>query len=164
MSALGDRLTVLADSANKLTDLINSTSGTLGAFNERGLAKIPDAVGAINRLMAQASRGDGSLGLIMRSDIPGRLARISAAKDSITALMSSDKGTIGRFRSDSTLIKNVAELQADLDSLKLKFAGKGFVARSRADSSLAVQMTRMNAELAALIADLSKNPRRYIAF
>ena len=164
VSALGDRLTVLADSANKLTELINSTSGTLGAFNERGLAKIPDAVGAINTLMAQVSRGDGSLGLIMQSDIPARVARIGATKDSIVALMSSDEGTIGRFRSDSTLLREVAKLQSDLDSLKLKFAGKGFIAQSRADSSLSVQMTRMKAELAALMAELGKNPRRFIQF
>ena len=164
VDSLSARLTVLADTAKRLAAAINSTSGTFGAFKQSGMPALPDAMGTMNALMDKAANGDGSIGLAMRNDVGGRLARLMAAKDSIVTLATSGSGTLGRFRNDSTLVKSVAGVQAQLDSLKLLFSGKGAISRSRSDSSLTVAMARMNAELVALMADLKKNPKRFIAF
>ena len=79
-------------------------------------------------------------------------------------LLTSGKGTLGRFRTDSTLVKNIAGMQAQLDSLKAKLSGNGTIARAQSDSSLKVAMARMSAELAALMAEVQKNPKIFMPF
>lgn len=164
VDALNAKMSVLADSAKRLAILLNSPRGTLGAFQQNGIPPVPDAMGTMSRLMDQANNGDGTIGLAMRNDLAGRMSRLMAAKDSIAAMLSSGRGTVGRFQNDSTLIKSLASVQLQVDSLKLLFAGGGTMSRARTDSALAKEMARMKAELAALMADLKKNPRSYIAF
>jgi hypothetical protein len=164
VETLNAKMSVLADSAKRLATLMKSPRGTLGAFQQRGVPAVPKVMETMDELMLKAKSGDGTLGLAARNDLAGRMRRLMAAKDSITAMLSSGRGTLGRFRSDSTLIHSVASLQLQLDSLKSRFAGTGTFARARTDSALATEMARMNAELAALMADLRKNPKTYIAF
>jgi phospholipid/cholesterol/gamma-HCH transport system substrate-binding protein len=164
VSSLSERMTLLADTARRLAAIINSTQGTLGAFSKNGLPQMPKATATMNELMTKATRGDGTIGLAMRNDLGARLAKVLASKDSIMALVSSGQGSLGRFRNDSTLMKDVASIQAQLDSLKMRFSGNGTVARARTDSSLTIQMARLKVELSALMADLQKNPKSYIAF
>jgi hypothetical protein len=164
VDALNAKMSVLADSAKRLAALINSPRGTLGAFQQRGLPEMPKAMETMDGLMQKATTGDGTIGLAMRNDVGGRISRLMSAKDSITVLLSSGRGSLGRFRSDSTLIRSVASLQLELDSLKQRFTGTGTVARAQTDTTLAKEMARLSAELAALMADLRKNPARYIAF
>jgi hypothetical protein len=144
--------------------LLASPTGTFGALQKYGMPGVPNASGSVASFLDQATDNNGSLALIARGDIGARLSRITAQKDSIAALIASGRGSLGRFSKDSTLVKDVASVQARLDSLKQRFSGNGTIARSRSDSSLAVEMAKMNAELAALMADLKKNPRKYITF
>ena len=164
VEALGAKMSILADTAKRLAALMNSTKGTLGAFKKNGVSQMPDVMGTMDDLMAKATTGDGTVGLAMRNDLGARVASLMAAKDSIVASMTSGTGTVGKLKSDSTLMKSVASVQARLDSLKLKFSGNGTIARSRSDSSLTVEMAKLKTELAALMADLKKNPKAYIAF
>ena len=164
VDVLNAKMSVLADSAKRLAILLSSPRGTLGALQRNGIPPVPDAMGTMSRLMAQANNGDGTIGLARRNDLAGRISRLMAAKDSITAMFSSGRGTVGRFQNDSTLMKSIASAQLQVDSLKILFGGGGTMSRARTDSALAKEMARMSAELAALMADLKKNPRSYIAF
>ena len=164
VETLNAKMSVLADSAKRLAALIKSPRSTLGAFQQNGMPAMPRAMDTMDDLMRQATTGNGTIGLATRNDLAGRMTRLMAAKDSITTLLTSGKGTLGRFRTDSTLMRNVAELQLELDSLKKRFSGTGTFARASTDSSLANEMARMKAELTALMADLKKNPKSYIAF
>ncbi len=164
VEALNAKMSVLSDSAKRLATLLKSPRSTLGAFQQNGMPAMPRAMETMDDLMRQATTGNGTIGLATGNDLAGRMSRLMAAKDSITAMLSSGRGTLGRFRTDSTLMRNVAALQIQLDSLKMRFSGSGTFARARTDSSLAKEMARMNTELAALMADLQKNPKSYIAF
>lgn len=164
VSSLSERMTILADTARRLAAIINSTRGTLGAFNKNGLTQMPKATATMNELMTKATQGDGTIGLAMRNDLGARLAHVMASKDSIMLLVSSGQGSLGRFMNDSTLVKDVASIQAQLDSLKTRFSGNGTISRARTDSSLTIQMARIKVELAALMAELKKNPKSFIAF
>ncbi len=164
VETLNAKMTILADSAKRLATLLKSPRGTLGAFQQGGIRTMPDAMGTMDNIMRQASTGDGTIALARRNDLAGRLTRLMAAKDSIVAMLSSNRGTVGRLRTDSTLTKSVASLQLQVDSLKSQFSGGGTMSRARTDSSLTKEMARMQAELAALMADLKKNPGSYIAF
>ncbi len=164
VTSLTEKMDQLSDTARKLAALLNSSQGTIGAFNQNGLPAMPRTAATLDGLMQKATTGNGTVGLAMQNDLAGRFARLSAAKDSITVLLTSGNGTLGRFKKDSTLIKSVASVKAQVDSLKLRLSGNGTISRSRTDSALTKEMARMSAELAALMADVKKNPRAYISF
>lgn len=161
---LTKRLTTLADSGKKISAAMSSPSTNLGAFRQSGIAKINDANAALSGLMSKASTGTGSLALASRGNLPQRVERLMAAKDSISLLLNSNRGSIGRFRKDTTLFKQVGHIRSELDSLKVLVTGKGGIARLTTDTTITSEMARARAQLTAIMADLKKHPGRYIRF
>lgn len=164
VTTLGADLESLAVTSGKLVALLNSPSGTVGAFQRSGIPKLESASAALSGMTDKAMQGDGTLGLAMRGDLGARMSRITARKDSLALLLASGSGSLGRFQNDSTLTKSINELKLDLDSLKARYATSAGISRLKSDTAFAAGMMRMQAALAALMADAKKNPGRYIAF
>jgi hypothetical protein len=88
-----------------------------------------------------------------------------ASADSIRKLVASNKGSLGRFRKDTTLVATAGHVLAQLDSLETLLADPvGALASAHPDSALTLQLQQTHALLAALIKDVKKNPLRYIRF
>lgn len=164
VTELTTRLSALADTGRKISALLNSTTGTAGAFRQGGMAKVGDVSASISGLMNKTTSGNGTIALASRGQLGARIARLSAAKDSVVLLISSDRGNVGRFRRDSTLFRTVSHVRSELDSLKAMTSGAGTLQRARSDTTLTVEMARLRAELTALMADVRKHPGRYISF
>ncbi len=161
---LTQRLTTVADTGKKIAASLSSPSTNIGAFRSSGTAKINNAQAAVASLMSKATTGTGSVALASQDDLAGRVSRLMAAKDSIALLLTTNRGSIGRFRNDSTLFEQVSHIRSELDSLKSLTSGAGGIARLRTDSTLTLEMARARAQLTALMADLKKRPGRYIRF
>lgn len=164
MGDLTKKLTTLADSGKRIVAALSSPNTSVGAFRRTGIAKINNANAALSGLMKKATEGNGSVALASHDDVPARLSRVMAAKDSIALLLTTDRGNIGRFRKDSTLFRQVSHIRSEIDSLKVMTSGTGGIARLRTDSTLTIQMARARAQLTEIMADLKKHPRRYISF
>ncbi|MGH9421077.1 MAG: MlaD family protein [Thermoanaerobaculia bacterium] len=163
VSELVSRLTVLSDSGSKAIALLNSEAGAAGAFTRRGLPRIANVTGTMSRIMAEATKGNGSAGLLARGDLGLRFRRIMSAKDSLTYMLSSGNGTVGRFRRDSTLGPTVARLHAQIDSLQAMMSGSSSsLAKMRSDTALANQLRIVRAQLDTLMTDIKKHPRKYL--
>ncbi|HVF39655.1 MAG TPA: MlaD family protein [Gemmatimonadaceae bacterium] len=159
---LGAQLTKLADSSKRLMSLLNSSGSTIGAFRQSGMPRISNTNAAVTQLMARSEQG--SLRRIMGIEFQTRLTRVLSTKDSIAALLSSSGGNVGRFRKDSTLFKVVAGIRADVDTLTGVLSNStGTMARARSDSALTRELARIRVELSALMADIKKNPTRYLS-
>ena len=65
-------------------------------------------------------------------------------------LVSSGSGNVGRFRRDSTLMREVAKTRAEVDSLRLLFSRPGAVSRLRTDSALKREMGQARIQLDSL--------------
>jgi phospholipid/cholesterol/gamma-HCH transport system substrate-binding protein len=161
---LGNRMTVLADSGGKVLRLLQSQAGTAGRLIGSGWPRVTEQTDQISRLARKATRGDGTLAAMLHGELGAHVASIRATKDSITRLLSSGDGNIGRLRRDSTLMKDVAHLQAQLDSLRSAYAAGTGIGRMKTDSALTKEMARIRVELAALMADLKKHPLKYLNF
>jgi ABC-type transporter Mla subunit MlaD len=162
VAALGNRMTMLADSGGKVLRLLQSQAGTAGRLVGSGWPKVTRQTDQLARIARNASRGNGSLGLILHGELGAHLASIRATKDSIALVLSSGSGNVGRFRRDSTLRNEIAHLQAQVDSLRaISAAGTG-IGRMKTDSALTREMARVRVELAALMADIKKHPLRYL--
>ena len=162
VASLGNRMTILADSGGKVLRLLQSQVGTAGRLVVGGWPRVTAQTDRLARIARNASRGNGTLGMMMHGELGSHLSRIRATKDSITVLLSSGNGNVGRFRRDSTLMKDIAHLQSQVDSLRaMTSAGTG-IGRMKTDSALTKEIARIHVELAALMADLRKHPLRYL--
>ena len=94
-----------------------------------------------------------------------RASHAMAAADSLRALMSSNKGSIGRFSRDTTLVTNANHILAEVDTLRALLSNPiGAIAAAHSDSALTRQLDRTHVLLASLIKDVKSNPTRYIRF
>jgi MlaD protein len=162
VTELTSRLGTLTDSGGKVLRLLQSQAGTAGRLIGTGWPKVTAQTDEIARLARRATVGDGSVALLLHGELGARVARIRAAKDSISALVNSPDGNIGRFRRDSTLMNEVAHVRAQLDSLQATYSSGQGIGRMRSDSTFKIEMARLRIELAALMADIKKRPLQYL--
>lgn len=162
VAEIGNRLTVLADSGGRVLRLLQSQAGTAGRLVGSGWPRVTQQTDRISRLFRQASSGDGTFGLMLHGELGAHVANIRATKDSISLLVSSGNGSIGRFRRDSTLKSDIAHLQGQLDSIRTMYTSGTGLGRIKTDTALTNEMARLHVELAALMADVKKHPLRYL--
>ena len=102
-------------------------------------------------------------GFVAPLSVRARLAMAQA--DSIRALLASDRTSYGRFRRDSTLLRNVSQIRSELDVVRGRLASSdGTLGRLHADSAFFVALDSAQHEMTLIMADISRRPLRYIHF
>ena len=162
---IGPAFSALASQVNDLNTKITHPVGTVGNFRARGLPRMPDVSARMSRITAKATRGNGTIGLATRTNLRGRASHAMAAADSIRTLLSSNKGSIGRFRRDSALVTKAKGVMAEVDTLRALLSDPlGSIAAAHSDSALARQLGRTHSLLDSLIRDTRTHRARYINF
>ncbi len=163
-SAMQD-LPAIMDNVGALLAQLDSTRGTAGALlNGNALGQVKAARARTSRLIGSVHRY-GATGSAMSTGLAGRARRVMARADSVRALVASPNTSLGRFRRDSTLLDNVAEIQADLSTLRAQMdSPDGTVGRFSRDSALTLQLAEAQSQMALLFADIKKHPLRYLSF
>jgi hypothetical protein len=155
----------LASELGKLNRKLSTPTGTLGIAATQGMPRMPEVTGRMSRIAAQASQGGGTLGLGTRTNLMERASHAMAATDSIRTLMSSNTGSVGRFRRDTTLVTKARGVLAQLDTLSTLAAGPvGAIAAAHSDSALTRALARNRVLLDSLIQDIRSHPGRYFNF
>jgi phospholipid/cholesterol/gamma-HCH transport system substrate-binding protein len=147
---------------------LQSARGTLGAFGvEHGGVQLARVQNQASRLMSRASRPAGTIGLALGSStsLAERARRVMSRADSVRALLSSDKSSLGRFRKDSTLLREVADIRNELDIVRARLTSPtGTLGRARTDSALFAAVAGVQREMTLIMADIHRRPLRYIHF
>ena len=165
IGALGPAFAALGSETGKLRSNITRPVGTIGAYRAEGFPDLADVSAGMSSLSARATRGKGTIARAMRGDLRVRASHAMAAADSLRALMSSNKGSIGRFSRDTTLVTNANHILAEVDTLRALLSNPiGAIAAAHSDSALTRQLDRTHVLLASLIKDVKSNPTRYIRF
>ena len=147
---------------------LQSAQGTIGSFT--GMqpdAKLAALRARSVRVLQRLSGSSGTVSLVLSDSalLRARVQRAMAQADSIKQLLASDSHSLGRFRKDSTLMRDVADIRMELDRVRSLLGRQdGTVGRLRTDSALVRAVHRDFAALDSLFADLKKHPLRYIAF
>ncbi len=158
-------VSALASSVGELNAKLASPVGTLGNARTRGIPRMPEVSARMSRIASKASQGNGTIGLATRTNLMARASHAMAAADSIRRLMSSNKGSLGRFRRDTTLVTKAKGVLAELDTLRaIASSPVGSLAAAHSDSSLTRELNRTHALLGSLIRDIKSHPLRYINF
>lgn len=165
MSSAGAAASSLAVEVRGLSSKMTDRRGSVGALMSRGMPAMTDAGARMSALMNKATNGKGTIGLAMRGNLGARASRVMAGADSIMALASSNRGNVGRFRKDSTLVPKIEGIMAQLDSLKAMASNPmGTIGKAHSDSTLIKAMNQSRASLDSLMKDIKSHPLRYIAF
>jgi ABC-type transporter Mla subunit MlaD len=120
-----------------------------------------------SRLVDRLSSSAGIIGLAFSdtSEIARRAQHALAGVDSLREFLASAQGSFGRFRRDSTLLHEIAQLRDEMSVLRaLATNTSGTVGRFRADSAYRQSLNSAFQQLDSLFVDLRKHPLRYIAF
>lgn len=165
VGTIGSQFAALGAATKDLADKIGRPVGTVGNYRATGLPDLPDVSAGMSSLSARATGGNGTIARAARGNLRARASHAMAAADSIRTLMSSNKGSLGRFRRDTTLVTNANHVLAEVDTLRGLLSNPvGAIAAAHADSALTRQLDRTHVLLASLIKDVKSNPLRYIRF
>lgn len=164
-NAAAKEIPVILSNVKEMRSQLTSSEGSIGAMlNGPGLSELTRARAQANRLMRRVSSGSGSIGPIMNGNLSNRAGRVMARVDSVRALLASPRTSLGRFRRDSTLTQAVSDVRSELAVVQaLLNAPRGTIGRARTDSSLTVSLSQARQEMTLLLADIKKNPRRYLS-
>ena len=146
---------------------LGTVRGTAGAVlnDQRGQRELQLLSANTSGLMRRVSNGRGSVALAMRGDLGGRASRAMARADSIRTLLSSGETSLGRFRRDSTILREMSDVRSELSIVQALLAEpRGTAGRVLADSAAYQELGSMQRQIGALIADVKRDPLRYLAF
>lgn len=118
----------------------------------------------IRRITARVGAGEGSIGLLVQDEEFGR--SLSAAVDSlesIAARINHGEGTLGKLASDDALYNRLSTVAERLEKVTEGLAeGEGTAGRLLHDRELYENVNLAAAELRSLIADIRKDPRKFL--
>lgn len=151
-----------------LNQQLKSARGTLGAFGvEHGDVQLARVQHRAARVMSSITRPTGTIGLALGSStsLTDRARRVMSRADSVRALLASDKTSLGRFRKDSTLLHEIADIRNELDIVRARLTSPtGTLGRARTDSALFASVSSAQREMTLIMADVHRRPLRYIHF
>ena len=147
---------------------LESKGGTAGAvISDVAFKQQMQVFGARSSgLMQRVSAGKGTVALAMRGgDLTVRARSAMSQADSVRQLLATPGTSLGRFRRDSTLLKAVGEVRNEVSIVRaLMDEPRGTAGRAIKDSAVVLEIRSAEKELGALIADIRRNPLRYVAF
>jgi phospholipid/cholesterol/gamma-HCH transport system substrate-binding protein len=119
---------------------LHGVQGTLGALGiEKGGRELTIARERVGRLGSDLTTPHGTVGLALNASSPlaARAQRVMARADSVRTLLASDRSVLGRFRRDSSLLREVADIRNEVDILRARMADPhGTLGRAGADSAV----------------------------
>jgi phospholipid/cholesterol/gamma-HCH transport system substrate-binding protein len=161
------QLPAIMGNVKLLVAQLHTAEGTLGAFGLEGGPQMERVRAKTGRLMNRLTASGGTIGLGLEGSgaLRTQAQRVMAQADSIKQLVMSNQHSLGRFKRDSTLPREIGRIRDELrDVQRLAESPNGTIGRLHTDSAIVLNVHRDLAALDSLVADVKKHPLRYIAF
>ena len=153
-------------SATALTDGLKQGRGTMGKLlNDPAAANALEAsLKNIETVTKQLSAGEGSLGTLLKDDAFSKsLTSATGNLDALVAKISGGEGTAGKLINDPALFNRLNSVTERLDTLVTKLnEGEGTAGQLLKDKQLYENMNGAVGDLRSLIADIRKDPRKFL--
>jgi phospholipid/cholesterol/gamma-HCH transport system substrate-binding protein len=153
-------------SANALTSGIQQGRGTLGRLitDPRAAQALEASLQNLEVMTRQLNAGEGSLGKLLHDDTFSRsLTSATTNLDTLVGKLNRNEGTAGKLINDPALFNQLTSLTQRLDQLITALnSGDGTAGRLLKDKQLYENMNGAVADIRTLIANINKDPRRYL--
>lgn len=156
----------LVSAAEQLTRNIADGRGTMGqlANNPKMYHELEASVANLNAITSGLRKGEGSLGKLLHDQaLADRLTQTTANLEGVTAKINRGEGTMGKLVTDDALYKRLDSMTARLDTvLQHLNNGEGTAGQLLRDKQLYENMNRTMTEIRALVAEITKDPKKYL--
>lgn len=156
----------LVQSANRVARQIANGRGTLGRLTNdpRLYNELADSVQDLNAITTRIRSGEGSLGRLLND--PALATSLTATTQNFEALsgrLTRGEGTAGKLMTDSALYDRINGVAQRLETLTTNLnAGEGTAGQLLRDRQLYENMNQTVGELRGLIAEIRKDPKKYL--
>lgn len=153
-------------SASALTDGLKQGKGTMGKLlNDPAAANaLESSLKNIETVTRQISAGEGSLGKLLKDDTLSKsLTSATSNLDALVAKINNGEGTAGKLITDPALFNKLNDVTDRLNTLVTQLnAGEGTAGQLLKDKQLYENMNGAVGDLRALVADIRKDPRKFL--
>jgi phospholipid/cholesterol/gamma-HCH transport system substrate-binding protein len=159
-------LTAFVTSAQTVADTVNRGQGTLGLLVKDPAAyrDLSEALKTINETTRRISAGEGSLGRLLKDDAMAKsLTSATAGLDQVATRLNKGEGTAGKLLTDRELFDRFNSLAGRIDRLAASLEqGQGTAGQFLQNKQLYENINSASSELRQLIADIRKDPKKYL--
>lgn len=156
----------LVSAAERLTRNIADGRGTMGqlANNPKMYNELESSVANLNAITAGLRKGEGSLGRLLHDQaLADRLTQTTANLEGVTAKINRGEGTMGKLVTDDALYQRLDSMTARLDTVLQNLNdGQGTAGQLLHDKQLYENMNQTMTEIRALVAEITKDPKKYL--
>jgi phospholipid/cholesterol/gamma-HCH transport system substrate-binding protein len=156
----------LMASAARVANALDAGHGTLGSLikDPSAYAALKSALENLQTTTARINSGQGALGRLLNDEAMGRsLASTTANLESMTGRLTKGEGTIGKLMTDQQLYDRLNSMTARVDEVASGLAaGRGTAGQLLKDQQLYENMNQAVIDLRNLLADIRKDPRKYL--
>jgi phospholipid/cholesterol/gamma-HCH transport system substrate-binding protein len=170
---------VIAQASSAVTDVVALTrdmraitsgivkgQGTIGQLvtNRALYDNLNGTLGRANQMLARFQNPDGTVGRLL--DDPAlyeRMVGLIRSTDSLVVSVNNSKGTVGLLLRDTTLYRNMVGVARGADSLMRTLnSSNGTVGKLLTDQTLYDELNKLVTDLSAILADVRRDPSRYM--
>src|SRR5262245_28848608 len=164
--ALYKELNALVDSANAVTDSINRGRGTLGRLTNdpKAYDELHAAMANLNQMTARINAGEGSLGQFLKDDkLAKSLTATTTNFEQVSGRLTRGDNTAGKLLTEKELYDRLNSMANRLDQLTRNLNdGQGTAGQLLHNKEMYDNMNSAANELKGLIADIRRDPKKYL--
>jgi phospholipid/cholesterol/gamma-HCH transport system substrate-binding protein len=164
-AAVTDMVTLTRD-LRAITGGIVRGEGTIGALvTDKALyTNLNSTLARANLMLGRFQNPNGTVGRLLDDPtLYNRLTAVIGSTDSLVVSLNSSKGTAGLLLRDTTLYRNMVGITRGADSLMRSLTnGQGSASKLLNDQTLYDQLNKLVTDLSAILADVRKDPSRYM--
>ena len=170
---------VIAQASSAVTDMVALTrdlrvitnglakgQGTIGQLltNKALYDNMNGSLARANAMLATFQNPNGTVGRMLNDPtLYNRLTGVIASTDSLVLTLNSTKGSAGLLLRDTTLYRNMVGITRGADSLMRSLTnGQGTASKLLTDQTLYDQLNKLVTDLSAVLADVRRDPSRYM--
>jgi phospholipid/cholesterol/gamma-HCH transport system substrate-binding protein len=159
-------LEAMTNAAERVASSIAAGKGSAGKFanDPRLYDEMHQSVANLNAITTRLRNGEGSLGQLMNDPALAKsLNATSSNIETMTGRLNRGEGTAGKLLTDDALYKKIDGLTSRLDTVLQQLNdGQGTAGLLLRDKQLYENMNQTVSEMKSLIAEIKKDPKKYL--
>ncbi len=152
--------------ARDVTERLSSGRGTLGQLlnNPESARQLENSLKNLTAITNKINAGQGSIGQLMNDPaLAKNLTAVTSNFESLSGRLNKGEGTMGQLMHNDSLYKRLDGVTTNLEQLTSKLnQGQGTAGKLMTDTQLHDNLNRTLSEMQQLLADIRKDPKKFL--
>jgi phospholipid/cholesterol/gamma-HCH transport system substrate-binding protein len=152
--------------ARQVTEGLSSGKGTLGQLlnNPESARQLETSLKNLTAITNKINAGEGSIGQLMNDPaLAKNLAAVTSNFETLSSRLNKGEGTMGQLINNDSLYKRLDAVTTNLEQLTSRLnQGEGTAGKLMTDTQLHDNINRTLTEMQQLLADIRKDPKRFL--